>query len=364
MDSNERDTTAEILAHIKKLLIERDIAEMPCGGEQFPDLVFVHDYLVRLREELHDISQGELSVEISAHGVLSGSLKKLQARLFQLVWQLQQVANGDLSHRFDFLGEFSSSFNDVVTQLDAALTALRRKEDELTKLTDTLRHEVRLRGEALTALSQSEANFRYQASHDALTGVYNRRSFFDLAGEELRQAALAGQPCCIALLDLDDFKQFNDTFGHIDGDEALRHITKTVSLGLRKQDIIARYGGEEFVCMFPEMDLKRARAVLERLRARVEKNPVKSCNGVVPVTTSIGFVCVMPPPPEAEPAGAAQKGRKGDYFERDAAFLEKVLRQADAYLYRSKNNGKNRVEGGIYDDQPDNTCEMQAINAS
>ncbi|MDL2267923.1 diguanylate cyclase [Desulfovibrio sp. OttesenSCG-928-G15] len=360
MDSQEHDTTSTVLAHIRKLLVERDVAQMPEVGEQYPDLVFVHAYIAELRRAVEGISRGELSMEITQRGFLCGTLKGLQARLLHLVWQLQQVANGDLSCQIDFMGEFSSSFNVMVAQLDSALTALRRKEDELTKLTDTLRHEVRLKGEALTALSVSEANFRYQASHDALTGVFNRRSFFELAGDELGQAANAGVPCCVALLDLDDFKQFNDTFGHLDGDEALRHVTAVISQGLRKQDIIGRYGGEEFVCLFPELDVKRARIVLERLRARVERNLVHTGRGPVPITTSIGFVCVVPEALAQSPELDQKEGKNVSNSE----FLEKVLRQVDQYLYKAKNNGKNRVEGGCYDVPSVYSCDLQAINAS
>lgn len=346
-----QDVAAALAEHIKKLLMDRDVDGMPEIGKDYPDFVFVHDYIMQMRDVLDALARGNISVEIPTRGFTGATLKGLQASLLHLTWQIQQVGSGDLSCQIDHLGEFSSSFNDMVTQLDEALTSIKHKEEDLRRLADKLQDEVILRGEALNALRQSEANFKYMASHDPLTGVLNRRSFFDTALAMLREAGRTGEYCTIVLFDLDDFKRFNDTYGHLDGDQALRHVTTQVSGSLRKKDIIGRYGGEEFICLFPMMDAKRGHDLAERLRERVAKLPVSTQKGEVRVTISAGFVSVgtdAPGPGEA----------------RDAVFLEKVLRQVDGYLYKAKRNGKNRVEGGEYRPELILDHSMGAVNPS
>lgn len=315
-----------LVAHLVKMLRAPAVPDIPPELAGVPDIVMVHENMARLREILDAFSRGDFSPEIGIRGVLAGRLKTLQASLLHLCWQIQQVAGGDFTQRVEFLGEFAQSFNTMVVQLDTALTALRQKEEELTLLTRALQGEVEQKAEAMAALSKSEARFRYMAEHDLLTNVCNRRSFYDLAVMELERARRKRYSCALIILDVDHFKRFNDTYGHLDGDTALCHLTQTVKGELRGQDILGRYGGEEFVLLLPDVDLPASEAIAERLRLAVAGSPVATKTaGLAEITISMGLALV--PPQGSE--------------ERRVAFLERYLGFADAALYEAKAAGRN-----------------------
>ena len=280
-----------------------------------------------MRGILKDFSAGDLSTEIRLRGEIPGRLKALQAHLLHLTWQIQQVADGDFSQRVDFLGEFSRSFNNMVTQLDTALTSLQRKEEELTELTLALQNEITQKELALAALRKSEARFRYLAEHDPLTNILNRRSFFDLAHMELQHTKLQRQSCCLCMLDLDNFKAFNDAYGHMEGDAALKHVSAVCKANIRQSDYLGRYGGEEFIFLFPKMNRAQGLVQAERLRAAIENTPLNVAGKDVTLTASIGLVHVPP-----------------DYTgEADFELVDEVVRTADSLLYEAKHHGRNQV---------------------
>lgn len=316
--------TNNALEHIKKLLHSAQIPELP---PELEDLRELHQYLVELRIILKRFSAGDFSQDVKLRGIVAGCLKTMQASLLHLAWQIKQVAQGDFTQRVDFLGDFSDSFNRMVVQLDSALTSLKQKETELLELTRSLEHEVEQRGQALHALQESETHFRYLAEHDALTSILNRRSFFSLAEMELRRMGLMNSSCCLALLDVDKFKNFNDTYGHLNGDEALKHVTKVAQQNLRQSDIIGRYGGEEFVFFFGAADINQGTMAAERIRRSIETTPVKLSDSDVPITVSIGLV-----PLSYDQIKAHRKN-----------IIPLALEKADEALYKAKSEGRNRV---------------------
>lgn len=316
-----------LVAYLTRVIHDPVMPEIPPELAGVEGLAAIQEHISKLRDVLDAFSRGDFSPNVRLRGVTAGRLKTLQASLLHLCWQIQQVAGGDFTQRVDFLGEFATSFNSMVVQLDAALTTLRQKEDELTRLTLALQNEVEQKANALEALSKSEARFRYMAEHDPLTGVCNRRSFYDLAVMELERARRENIPCVLIIFDLDHFKRFNDSYGHLDGDAALRHVTHTVKNELRGQDILGRYGGEEFVLLLPGVDQAMGEAIAERLRLAVANSPVATKTaGPVAVTISIGIVFV---PPEGNE-------------ERKVSFLERYLGSADNALYAAKESGRNR----------------------
>jgi len=350
MSTDAQPLTNALLAYLRKLIDSPAVPELPpelaglnASGDALGDVPGdvtdivngvegLRDQLIALRDILDAFSRGDFSPEIRVRGIMAGRLKTLQANLLHLCWQIQQVADGDFSQRVEFMGEFSAAFNSMVEQLDTALTALRQKEEELTNITEALQREVRQKAEALTALSKSEARFRYMAEHDSLTGVYNRRSFYDMAVMDIERARKEGQPCVLVMFDIDHFKNFNDTYGHLEGDAALRHVTQAAKAQLREQDLFGRYGGEEFILLLPNLERKQGAAVAERVRAAVASTPVKTAVSPVTVTVSIGVVAV-PPQSADEP--------RVDY-------LEKLLSHADTALYEAKGAGRNRVVVSTY----------------
>jgi len=160
------------------------------------------------------------------------------------------------------------------------------------------------------------------ATTDSLTGVYNRRTFKELAEPQLSRSRRARVPVSLLMLDLDHFKRINDTYGHLAGDDVLKAFSVLVRNCLRKEDLLARYGGEEFVVLLPGASQASAEAFAERIREQVSAVPLDANGHRVRVTVSIG---------------AASEG--GDTLPS----LEAMLGRADEALYQAKREGRNRV---------------------
>ena len=181
----------------------------------------------------------------------------------------------------------------------------------------------------LSGAASALANLRHlgsmeeQANFDALTGLYNRRFMQDYAQKQFAIARRDKRPVGLLLLDLDHFKQFNDTYGHATGDGVLRQFAKTVAESIRESNLFARYGGEEFVLVLSGASAESCALVAERIRAAVMAMVVPSDTEtpLPQVTVSIG-VAAFPEHGEA---------------------LEDVIQAADQALYESKRAGRNRV---------------------
>ncbi len=124
---------------------------------------------------------------------------------------------------------------------------------------------------------------------DDLTGLHNRRGFFDVARRELERAERTGRPLSALMLDIDGFKRVNDTYGHAVGDEVLRHLAERCRRAVRDIDLVGRYGGEEFAVLLPETDLKTALDVAERVRRSIGDTPFDTEVGPLPIRVSIGL---------------------------------------------------------------------------
>ncbi|MBS4096358.1 MAG: GGDEF domain-containing protein [Sulfuricella sp.] len=162
------------------------------------------------------------------------------------------------------------------------------------------------------------------ATLDSLTEAYNRRTFIELAEQELARTHRHPQPLGLIILDLDHFKQVNDTHGHLAGDAALKHVKVLAERCLRQQDTFARFGGEEFCVLVPDTDMEGVAVLAERLRKVIADTPLELPNGTrIPFTTSVG-ACAMP------------EGMK-------EAGLDNLIEFADLALYEAKKQGRNRV---------------------
>lgn len=158
------------------------------------------------------------------------------------------------------------------------------------------------------------------ATTDELTGVNNRRHFFDLGEKQFATARRYGPPMSAMMLDIDHFKQVNDRYGHAAGDDVIRAVAQRLQDGIRTMDIVGRYGGEEFAFVLPETG-ESATVLAERLREAVEVAPIPTCEGDIAVTISVG-VALM------------DEGDKE---------LADTLNRADAALYEAKRTGRNKV---------------------
>ncbi len=156
---------------------------------------------------------------------------------------------------------------------------------------------------------------------DTLTGLFNRRHFFYQAEALVVRAQRYGSPLSAVMIDLDHFKEINDTFGHSAGDHVLREVARALSAALRKSDLIGRYGGEEFCVLLPEIDLEEGRAAAERLRQEVFNLQIPTLKGTASITASLGV---------------ASLNLHGET-------LDQLLQRADAALYQAKRSGRNAV---------------------
>ncbi|MDR3146814.1 MAG: GGDEF domain-containing protein, partial [Treponema sp.] len=158
----------------------------------------------------------------------------------------------------------------------------------LRGMAESLQSEVNQRNSTVIALQQREYRFRYLAAHDPLTGAMNRASFMERTSRELSSALSTRTTCGIVMMDIDHFKRFNDTWGHLAGDEALRFVVKVVSAILRKNDFMGRYGGEEFVFFFNGADMNTSVAIAERIRETIASTPINLESGPVYISASFG----------------------------------------------------------------------------
>ncbi|MGR0185921.1 diguanylate cyclase [Azospirillum aestuarii] len=166
-----------------------------------------------------------------------------------------------------------------------------------------------------------EEALRDMASRDPLTGIYNRRSFMELARSQLARAHRFNEAMSVFVLDVDHFKRINDSYGHATGDDALRMVAGGCQAILREYDILGRLGGEEFVVVLPGATAEESRVVAERVRRHLSRMAIPGPEGRFHLTSSIGISAL------------------------DGAYdtLEKAIHRADLALYRAKREGRNRV---------------------
>ena len=175
------------------------------------------------------------------------------------------------------------------------------------------------------SLREAKEKIELLSVTDSLAGTFNRRYLNDQILKEVDRARRYGHPLSAIMADLDRFKRINDERGHQSGDEVLRRFADLAKSLIRPSDWIARYGGEEFVVVLPETDAGGASIVAEKIRAQCAAAPMPLASGDLVVTSSFGVAALSP----------------GDQSP-DAAAAE-LLRDADAALYNSKHEGRNRV---------------------
>jgi len=163
------------------------------------------------------------------------------------------------------------------------------------------------------------------ANKDGLTGVFNKRHFQERLSAEIRRAERDGLGVSLFLLDIDDFKNYNDTNGHVAGDEVLKKMGQLLRGSLREDDVVARYGGEEFVILYPGASKALAYRLAQGLRRAVESHPFAGA--------------------EHQPLGAVTISGGVAAYPQDARSEVELIRAADHALYQAKNAGRNRIIG-------------------
>ncbi len=212
---------------------------------------------------------------------------------------------------------------EILVDANRGLVALNRHYEEIVQ---TLERLIQEREELASRLQEANRRLADMANSDGLTGLANKRSFDEHLGRELARADRYRSALALVMLDVDHFKRFNDTWGHLTGDEVLKAVAEVLRTTVRASDIAARYGGEEFAVILPETDLAGGLVLAERVRERVEALRVPGPEGPVSVTVSLGVAALRGP-------GCRALGQA-------------LVGAADAALYRAKDGGRNRCEVG------------------
>lgn len=172
-------------------------------------------------------------------------------------------------------------------------------------------------------ISELEQEWRIKATHDSLTGLYNHGAIIDILQKAMARHERHAHPISIIFADLDHFKQTNDNYGHLAGDEVLREVARRATRLLRPYDSFGRYGGEELLIVLPECNAGGALAIAERLRSAIADQPVTTSFGAIPTSLSLGVA-------------VADKGTSFQFND--------LILLADNALYQAKDNGRNCVK--------------------
>ncbi|MFP5390427.1 MAG: diguanylate cyclase [Gammaproteobacteria bacterium] len=242
--------------------------------------------------------------------------------------RLSSVATttGDFHEKIGGFSEKISHAQNIVELngiLDEVLRETRLVQTEALKSRDRMisaQQEVQEAEQRIHSLEAQLQHLSELVREDQLTGSLNRRGLDDVFERETARSDRRGTPLCVAVLDLDDFKKLNDTYGHLAGDAALKHLVKVVKETLRSMDVIARYGGEEFVILLPETTVDAAAQTMTRLQRELTRHFFMHENEKLLITFSAGVALRIP------------------NEEQNA-----LIARADKAMYRAKNAGKNRV---------------------
>jgi diguanylate cyclase (GGDEF)-like protein len=169
------------------------------------------------------------------------------------------------------------------------------------------------------AVLKRAARYLHEAYTDSLTGLNNRRYFDKKLVEMIAHSKRYGEVFCLAMLDVDLFKNFNDSYGHVAGDQALKHLADVIMNNIRQSDTHARFGGEEFTVLLPSTDKTNSITFMDRLRERIAETPLVYENEEHSFTISIGIA----------------------QYPEDAETPEELIKCADQALYESKSRGRN-----------------------
>ncbi|AXK39654.1 GGDEF domain-containing protein [Crenobacter cavernae] len=238
---------------------------------------------------------------------MSDSTGEFQAKISRHSEQLKATRNVD---------DLGAIIGALLEDTSAMQLNLHQSRDELLSAREQVSSaEVRIK-ELETALEATSAKVR----EDQLTGAYNRRGLIEHFEREISRAERTSQPLCLALIDVDNFKQLNDRYGHLAGDDALKYLVDVIRHNARPTDVVARYGGEEFVILLPDTPVDEAIQMLQRLQRELTRTFFLANSDRLVITFSAGVA-------------------RWHLGERDCDVIER----ADQAMYQAKLAGKNRV---------------------
>ncbi len=270
---------------------------------------------------LLDLSEGNLK-ETFMKEYDVGKTRILQTEIKQLEGQIRHVSinvSPVTDDKSKFFGRIIT-FNDI-TEIHSLLDRIR---DKNLILQDQNKELLMVQEE----LYNANQKLKQMAITDDLTNCYNRRYILGHMTDEIAVAFRYKIPFSIMILDIDEFKLINDTYGHLAGDDVLRGVVSAVKKNLRRSDIVSRFGGEEFIIYAPHTDRPGALSLAEKIRVTVENHSTRVSQYYLNVTISIGLISF------------------NDWSVEDCPLekiLEDLLAKADKALYRAKAKGRNCV---------------------
>ncbi len=253
------------------------------------------------------------------------TLKKMVTSLITNIEELTDTTDGYQEKLGQYVDKISKT--DDIKELNQLLAMIVDETRQMQKSTSNYRNDF-LAARAEVSLAQSKINqletelqvMGEKVHEDHLTGILNRRGLDSAFEREAARSARHQVPLCFALLDIDNFKQLNDTHGHKVGDDALVYLVESVKDTTRPEDVVSRYGGEEFVILLPNTNLEEGVQILSRIRRNLTKKFFLHENKRLLITFS---------------AGVAQF--------RSGESQESIFKRADEALYRAKKGGKNQI---------------------
>jgi len=305
-------------APIKLLLVEDEPTQLLVMQRVLRQAGYVVETAANGAEALEKVSKGEFQMLVTDWDMPGMDGVTLCRRIRELQSQLP-------GYLYILLLTSHDSTESLVTGLEAGADDYVSKPPKTPELLARLKAGQRaLQREQ--SLREAKDKIQQLSITDPLVGTFNRRYLNDQLMHEVERARRYGHPLAAVMADLDFFKNINDQHGHQAGDDVLRGFVALAKASIRQaSDWVARYGGEEFVVVLPETDLAGAATTAEKIRSSCATTPFDTSVGRLVVTASFGVAALDP---GGTPIGAA---------------AELLLRRADAALYRSKHEGRNRI---------------------
>ena len=281
-----------------------DLEIMGLFKEKYPSASEVESVLIEVEPEEKELIKKVASEIVSEINGMIESLEKYNKKLTEKEKSFKEIRETveDRSVK-DMVGQVLSELKEIRMQNEELKRQLEEANKQIKKLTDELEEKEK------------------EATIDFLTQVANRASFDRALSDMVNDFYRRNYPFALIMIDIDNFKKINDTYGHQAGDYVLRELAKVLKSQLRARDIIARYGGEEFAIILPGVTFSQALRVAERLRRSIEKHLFKYKDVQIPVTISLGLAMM-----------------------RDGLDETAIVEKADKALYLAKRSGKNQVK--------------------
>ncbi|HCE44853.1 MAG TPA: diguanylate cyclase response regulator [Lentisphaeria bacterium] len=234
--------------------------------------------------------------------------------------RIRKLEVGSERYTFIILLTAKSELKDIVAGMESGA------DDYVSKPFDPQELGLRIRAgkriiELHNQLRRAKEELLVLSRTDSLTGMLNRRAFYEVLEKEIVRSCRQKIPLSMIMLDIDHFKKINDTYGHQEGDAVLRELSSRIGSAIRHYDVMSRYGGEEFIALLPGVDVDAAANTAERFRELIGKTPFESGKKRINVTISLGVAQLV-------------KDEKSDV----------LIGRADEALYKAKQNGRNGVE--------------------